>query len=211
MARPDRIYLYRITHIDNLDFILELGKLTCPSHANSDPKYIGIGDPTLIGSRSSKQININPKGNFTDYVAFYFGARSPMLYEIQNGFNGVTKRNPEEIIYLVTTYKKITEYECQYVFSDGHGYHLMSQFFNDEDSLDEVDWETVNLVHWNDTEDDPDRKRRKQAEFLVFKELPLSALIAVVVYNQPVKNEILAKFAGYDLICSVIVEPNWYY
>jgi len=59
MAKPDRIYLYRITHIDNLDFILESGKLTSPSHNDSDPNYTGIGDSTLIGSRNSKQISVN--------------------------------------------------------------------------------------------------------------------------------------------------------
>lgn len=95
MAKPHRIYLYRITHKDNLDFILESGKLTCPSHEDSDPNYIGIGNSTLIGGQSSKKINIEPNGNFTDYVAFYFGARSPMLYAIQKVFNGVTKRNPQ--------------------------------------------------------------------------------------------------------------------
>ncbi len=211
MAKPDRIYLYRITHKDNLDFILESGKLTCPSHINYDPNYVGIGDSTLIGSRSCKQINIEPNGNFTDYVVFYFGSRSPMLYEIQKGFNGVTKRNPQEIIYLVTTFAKISKNESQYVFSDGHGYHSMSQFFNDEDSLEKVDWDAVNLVHWNDTEDDPDRKRRKQAEFLVFNELPLVALVTVGVYDETVKNEILVKFAEHDLTCNVIVQPKWYY
>ncbi len=211
MARPDRIYLYRITHKDNLDFILKLGKLTSPCHTDSDPKYIGIGDSTLIGSRSAKKITIEPYGNFTDYVAFYYGARSPMLYEIQKGFNGVTKRSPNEIIYLVTTFENIIENKCKYVFTDGHGYHSLSQFFNDEESLDEVDWDAVNLVRWNDTEDDPDRKRRKQAEFLIFKELPLTALVAVVVYNETVKNEIIDKFAEHDLTCNVIVKPNWYY
>lgn len=211
MAKPDRIFLYRISHKDNLDFILKSGKLTCPSHTDCDSKYVGIGDATLIGSRSNKQINIEPKGNFTDYVVFYFGSRSPMLYEIQKGYNGVTKRNPEEIIYLVTTFANILKNGCQYVFSDGHGYHSMSQFFNDEDSLEEVDWDAVNLVHWNDTEDDPDRKRRKQAEFLVFNELPLTALVAVGVYNETVKNEILVKFAEHDLTCNVIVQPKWYY
>jgi len=190
---------------------LESGKLTCPSHAESDPNYIGIGDSTLIGSRSSKQINIEPNGNFTDYIAFYFGARSPILYEIQNGYNGVTKRKPQEIIYLVTTFENITDNNCQYVFSDVHGYHSLSQFFNDEDSLEEVDWNAVKLDRWNDTEDDPDRKRRKQAEFLVLNELPLTALVAVGVYNETVRNEILAKFAVHNLTCNVFVKPNWYY
>ncbi len=211
MAKPDRIYLYRITHIDNLDFILESGKLICPSNSSSDPNYIGIGDTTLINSRSSKGVNIEPNGNFTDYVSFYFGARSPMLYNIQKGFKGVTKRNPEKIVYLVTTFEKIKENKSQYVFSDGHGYHLMSQFFNAENGLDEVDWDTVSLTQWNDTEDDPDRKRRKQAEFLVYEQVPLSVIVGIGVYNEDAKTNILAKFAKHNFKCNVIVKPDLYY
>ena len=211
MAKPDKIYLYRITHIDNLDFILKLGKLTCPNHPDCDPNYIGIGDSTLIGSRSLKQIDIEPKGNFTDYVAFYFGVRSPMLYSIQKGFNRVTKRNPETIIYLVTTFDNIQQSDSQYVFTDGYGYHSMSQFFNNKEDLEEVDWNAVNLIRWNDTEDDPDRKRRKQAEFLVYSELPLSVITAVVVYNEITKNEILGKFKKHGFSCDVIVKNKWYY
>ena len=211
MAKPNKIYLYRITHIDNLEFILKSGKLTCPSHPDCDVNYIGIGDTTLISSRSSKQINIEPNGDFTDYVAFYFGTRSPMLYSIQKGFNNVTKRNPETIIYLVTTFENIKEGKYQYVFSDGHGYHSISQFFNDEDSLEEVDWVTVKLKQWNDTEEDPDRKRRKQAEFLVYRELPLSAIVGIIVYNEAAKTNILAKFAEHAFTCTVIVKPDLYY
>ncbi len=211
MAQPDKIYLYRITHKNNLDFILKLGKLTCPNHTAFDKNYIGIGDSKLIVNRSLKQINIEPNGNFTDYVSFYFGARSPMLYAIQNGFNGVKKRHPQEIVYIITTFKNIINNKCKYVFTDGHGYNLMSQFFNEEKNLKEVDWNTVNLIRWNDTEDDPDRKRRKQAEFLVFKELPLKAVVALVVYNEAVKNEILTKFARHEFKCKVIVKPNFYY
>lgn len=211
MPIPDRIYLYRITHIDNLDFIFQSGKLTCPSHSESDSDYIGIGDSTLIGSRSSKQIDIEPKGNFTDYVSFYFGSRSPMLYSIQKGYNGVTQRNAETIVYLVSTFENIKECKSQYVFSDGHGYHLMSQFFNNEESLEEVDWNIVNNKQWNDTEDDNDRKRRKQAEFLVHKELSLSEIVGIVVYNEAAKTRILAKFANSDFSCNVIVKQDLYY
>lgn len=188
-----------------------MGKLTCPSHRDGDPNYIGIGDSTLIKSRSSKPIRIPPNGYFTDYLAFYFGARSPMLYAIQKGYNGVTKRPPQSIIYILTTFKRVTENNSYYIFTDGHAYHSMSQFFNNETGLEEVDWEAVNLVHWQDTEDDPDRKRRKQAELLVFRELPLTALVAVAVYNESVKKEVLTTFAKHHFSCPVLVKPNWYY
>ena len=79
------IYLYRIIHINNLEYILKLGKLTCLNHQKADNDFIRIGDSTLIKSRNNKTIPVCPKGSFSDYVSFYFGARSPMLYNIQKG------------------------------------------------------------------------------------------------------------------------------
>ena len=211
MSIPEVIYLYRITHVDNLDFILNAGKLTCPNHPNCDPDYIGIGDSTLIESRSSREIDVSPHGSFTDYVSFYFGKRSPMLYNIQNGYKGVTKRDPENIIYLVTKFEWVEQNGSQYVFSDGHGYHKMSQFINDKSGLKEVDWSAVNRKTWADTEDDPDRKRRKQAEFLVYQEVPLSLIGSIIVYNNTVEALISAKLAERNLTCPVLIKPEWYY
>lgn len=211
MAIPDKIYLFRITHIDNLDYILNTGKITCPNHADANSNYINIGDTTLIKGRKLREINVEPNGTFSDYIAFYFGPRSPMLYNIQKGFQGVTKRNPENIIYLVTTFDEIKKTGKPYIFTDGHAYHLMTQFFNSEKYLNEVDWNTVNLIKWNDTEEDPDRKRRKQAEFLVQSEIPLSAIVAFVVYNNDAKSTVLAKFAETGFSGNIFVKPKWYY
>ena len=113
-----------------------------------------------------------------------------MLYNIQKGYNNVVKRKPEDIIYLVTSFKTIKENKSEFVFTDGHGYHNLSQFFNDEKYLKEVDWKTVSLIKWNDTEDDPDRKRKKQAEFLIYKEVPFSMIKAIITYNESTKIKI---------------------
>ncbi len=211
MKVPDTIYLYRITHIDNLDFILKSKVLSCPNSNNCNPNFIGIGDLSLIKSRKSRKIPIAPNGGFSDYVSFYFGARSPMLYNIQKGFNNVPKRNPADIIYLISSFQKVKENKLEFVFTDGHGYHQFSQFFNKEEDLKEIDWKAVNLIRWNDTEDDPDRKRRKQAEFLIYKEVPISTIGAIAVYNEEVKSKTLTKLAKYNIECHVIVKPNLYY
>ncbi len=211
MKKPDTIYLYRITHIDNLDFILKSKLICCQNSDNSDPNFIGIGDSSLIQSRKSRQIPIVPNGDFSDYVAFYFGARSPMLYNIQKGFNNVTKRNPEDIIYLITNVDTVKENKSEFVFTDGHGYHHFSQFFNQEEDLKEIDWKTVNLVRWYDTEDDPDRKRRKQAEFLIHNEVPISMISVIVVYNENTKTKILTKLTENNIECNVVVESDLYY
>lgn len=211
MQIPKDIYLYRITHLDNLDYIIKTGRITCPNHHFADPDYINIGDTTLIRSRKLRKILIDPKGAFPDYVAFYFGKRPPMLYNIQNGYQGVIKREPQEIVYLVTTFAEIKKAGKLFVFTDGHAYHLMSQFFNDEKYLGEVDWEAVNLANWYDTENDTDRKRRKQAEFMVYKELQLSAITAFVVYNNDAKSKIITKFTEHKFEENILVKPNWYY
>jgi len=116
MSIPSPIYLYRIIHIDNLQYILNKGALTCPSHSDADKKYIGIGDDTLKEHRKEKTILVKPNGTFSDYVAFYFGRRSPMLYNIKNGFQSVTKRPQDKIIYIVTSFEKIQELKVPYVF-----------------------------------------------------------------------------------------------
>ena len=211
MKIPDTIYLYRITHIDNLDFILKSKVISCPNSDNCDPNFIGIGDSSLIQSRKSKQIPIVPNGDFSDYVAFYFGARSPMLYNIKNGFKGVTKRKSEDIIYLITNFKTVQENKSKFVFTDGHGYHNFSQFFNKETDLKEVDWKIVNGIQWYDTEEDPDRKRKKQAEFLIHNEVPISMIGVIVVYNENKKTEILNKLTENNIECNVVVKPNLYY
>ncbi len=211
MTIPDRIYLYRIVHINNLEYILKLSKLTCSNHKQTDKDFIGIGDSTLIQSRDEKQIPIEPHGSFNDYVSFYFGKRSPMLYNIQHGYNNVTKRKPEEIIYLVTSFNEIKKQKVFFVFTDGHGYHHLSQFFNTEEELNNVDWNTINLNQWNDTEEDPDRKRRKQAEFLVYHELSISAIIAIVVYNQHAKDTVEKILKSHNIKINIFVKQNWYY
>lgn len=77
--------------------------------------------------------------------------------------------------------------------------------------MNEVDWKTVNLVRWNDTEEDSDRKRRKQAEFLIFSEFPLSSIIVIAVHNEEIKAELISKFAKHNFKCNVVVKPNLYY
>ena len=90
-------YAFRITHIDNIPHILKNGlvKAGSPLH---DENYVPIGDPQIIGLRG----DIEVKGyRIGDYIPFYLGPRSPMLYVIQHGYNGVQRVEPEKIVYCV--------------------------------------------------------------------------------------------------------------
>jgi len=211
MAIPSPIYLYRIIHIDNLPYIIRRSEITSPSNVNADPDYIVIGDDSLKEHRKDMPINLPPYGTVKDYIAFYFGMRSPMLFNIQYGNVGVTRRSQDEIIYMVTSFEKVKEMGVPYVFYDGHGYHHLSQLFNSEEGLSHVDWNTVNATKWNDTEEDPDRKRRKQAEFLLFRALPLDAIIAFATYSDSSKKQVENIVNNAHTSIATIVKPEWFY
>ncbi|MDI6804073.1 MAG: DUF4433 domain-containing protein [Bacteroidota bacterium] len=186
---PKDPLIFRIIHKDNLDYMLQSGKLVTSSHPDHDPNYKPIGETTLIQSRKAKPIIIGGKncGTLGDYIPFFFGQRPVMLYAIQEGYY-VQKLPPQEIVYIVSSLDKLKQFRCKYLFTDGHAYTELSQFFDNDADLNNIDWSTVYSNKWNNTPSDPDRKRRKQAECLIKYEIPIDALIFFVVYNKSCKS-----------------------
>jgi len=105
MPIPKVIYLFRITHINNLPFILQNG-IYCPGSDLKDSAYVNIGKKNIIAKRESHIIIHPPNGMLHDYVSFYFGPHSPMLYSIFKGASD-TNCSQEEIVYLVTSIPNI--------------------------------------------------------------------------------------------------------
>ena len=117
MKIPDKIYLYRMVHWQNVAHVLHHG-LCCKQHKNKDPNYINIGHRQLIADRADTPIPIKGASVLGDYIPFYFGGHSPMLYLIKNGYQGVEKRAQEDIVYIITTFKKIKKARLEFVFTD---------------------------------------------------------------------------------------------
>jgi len=207
---PDKAtYIYRIIHRENLQLIIDEGKLAAPNFVQNK-NYISIGETDLIRQRGSKPILIAPYGNMRDYISFYFGVRSPMLYCIWKGFD-VEMRPQKDIIYLISSIEKLHELNIKYIFTDGHSFAAYTQFFNNSGDLNQIDWKTVNLINWSNTPDDPDKKRRKEAECLVYKELPFDALQGIVVYNDEANDYILKVLNKNQITLPVKIISGWYY
>lgn len=98
------IYLYRITHIDNIPYILQHG-IVHRNSSQASAQYVSVEDQSLISYRSTKEVkieNTSKKILIGDFIPFYFGVRMPMLFVIQHGFNFVEKKQlPQDIVYLV--------------------------------------------------------------------------------------------------------------
>ncbi len=103
----------------------------------------------------------------------------PILYVIQNGFNGVTAIKPSEIAYCITNVSQILSHNLPFIFTNGHSVDVFTDFFTKEDVANInsiIDTNAICVRYWNN-ENDLDLKRRKEAEFLIESDVPASAII----------------------------------
>ncbi len=190
---PDlsKTYLFRMTHIENIPHILKYG-LTHSNSKHSNPDYVPIGDNSLIATRSNFLLRNGRK--LGDYIPFYFGVRTPMLYVVQNGFNMVAPTPAENIVYCVSTVQKIIDLKLDFVFTDGHAVDGFSSQYTGEDILkidNILDKNAINAKYWRD-ENDLDLKRRKEAEFLVLGDVAREAILGYLTYNEKAKDIIIS-------------------
>jgi hypothetical protein len=206
MSVPEKIWLFRIVHWQNLEYILQHGMMT-RSHPDADPNYVEIGHRQLISDRSTHTVRVEgvdgPDGELIlgDCVPFYFGPHSPMLYMIMNGFSGVPQKPQRDIVYVISSFDKVSELGLEYAFSDQHAKTALARFFNTRDRLDEVDWETVFSQDWRNRVGDQSRRDRKQAEFLVKSIVPVEAIqiIGVATEARQTHAQALVDKFGLDI------------
>ena len=212
--QPKKHAIFRLTHVDNLAGILQRNKIHAPNFTLDDGmKYRPIHHQDIQEKRSIRPIPCGPRGVVHDYVPFYFGPLSPMLYVLKSGGVEGYNEGQEPLIYLVTFAEDIADSDCGFAFSDGHGIMNYTQYFDDLSDLSKVDWNMVDERYWRKTVTDPDRMRRKQAEFLVHKYCPWPLIRGIGVINQSIKTKV-------TIICEsfpdshqplVQVKSDWYY
>lgn len=199
-------YAFRITHIANMRHIVQYGLVKNDSpHRNEH--FVNIGDQQIIQLRETKEI----KGyRISDYIPFYLGPRSPMLYVIQHGYNGVTRIEPEDIVYCIVKLNDLISSDVDCIFTDGHALSELTSFYTKKDlaRINEiVSFEDVYSVRW-DSEFDIDLKRRKEAELLVGDDLSPQFICGYVVYNEKAKNTLLELGIKES---KIVIVPNYYF
>ena len=153
-----------------------------------------------------------PGGNLHDYGPWSFAARSPMLYAIASGTagGGVPQR---EIVHLVSGVGRVQELGLPFVFTDGHP--LTTQFtrFESDPALlpGLLDWDVLLNSWWNNTPGCRDRKRKRQAEFLIHGAAPWAVVRGVVVKDDLAQREAEEIVAGSGHRPRVLCLPEWYY
>ncbi|MBL7785687.1 MAG: DUF4433 domain-containing protein [Chitinophagales bacterium] len=204
----NEIKLHRLTHISNIRHIITYG-ITHKKSLNRNPNYKAIGDSGLIDKRSAIII---PNNNtlLGDYIPFYFGTRMPMLYIIQKGFNGLVLIDPEELIYCITNVQQILDMEIPFLFTNAHASTKRCRFygFDQVNQLEEiVDFVAVRNQTWG-KEENLDTKHKKEAEFLVYTDIPFNGITNFAVYNSSAQKQLI------DLgihASQIVINHKYYY
>jgi hypothetical protein len=205
-------WLYHITPIENLSAILQSGQLLAKNQLQAQATaHTSIAYEHIQDRRSRITVPCGPCGVLHDYVPFYFAPRSPMLGAIHTGrVEGYN--NQASILHLLTTAEQVAAAPVGFVFSDGHATMRYTSFYDTLNVLAEaIDWEIMKAKYWKDTDEDGDRKRRRQAEFLVHQALPWPLIRGIGVINEAVQAQVLQILTQQGQTTPVAVRPHWYY
>jgi hypothetical protein len=212
---PDR-WIVHFTHVENLRSIVTDGTLTCDRQARQGRIQVEVGDAGIKLTRRNRTVPVDPGGCVGDYVPFYFAPRSPMMYRIacdhRDGVDGRYPDGDRPLAYLATTVGAIVGAELPWVVTDGNAATATTRFGTTLHDLQTmVDWPLMREKVWRNTPDDPDRQRRRMAEFLVHGAVPLTLIRQVAGYSEEHVGRIRAGLAGHALAAGILVRPAWYY
>jgi ssDNA thymidine ADP-ribosyltransferase DarT-like protein len=112
---------------------------------------------------------------------------------------------------LASTVEHVVASGVPFVFTDGHPVVEPKAFYNNVANINQVDLALMARRDWYDTNADPDRKRRRQAEFLVHKRFALELVLAVGVRTDAMQQWVCQVMSNTPYKPPCIVRPAWYY
>jgi hypothetical protein len=204
--------IHHITHYSNLIKIIQQNHLYCGNvlqARNIIPT--NIGHTTLKQNRACHCIDIRPTTTINDYVPFFFTTRPPMIIAIAKGSVTEYQGTQREIIYLVSSISKIIDANCSWCFTDGHAIEALTRYYENLEQLSEIDWDAIRDWDYRPTANDPDKPRRKQAEFLVHECVPWSCIESITVKDQVMQKCVQEILSNSQHKPHINIDRNWYY
>ena len=200
-------YIFRITDVSNVRTIFSSG-CQCNSASNGRTPFRAIGNLGLIAKRTTRPVPCAPGGTLDDYIPFYFTPYTPMMLNIKTGYNGVEKRPLSDLVILVSSMHKLQSQGVDFVFTDRHAYLKTAQFSNTIKDLDWILWQELRARNFAKT--DVDRFEKYQAEALVYKNVPVSALNAILCYDSITVEKLSALAKSVGATTKVLEGREWY-
>lgn len=206
----ERALIFRITHIENVPWILENG-VRCRRSSKVDPNFVNIGNVELIGKRAHRVVPMDPFGTLADYVPFYFTPGSPMLLNIHTGYNGLRTVPNEQIVMIVSSLRKLQEMGRPFVFTDRHAYLVPARFSSDINDLAGLPWGLWQARDFKYDPERPDKMDRYQAEALVYRKVRVTDILAIAAFSEAAVDRVKGMADAAEAEVQVVRKRSWYF
>jgi len=206
---PTDPMICHITHVDNLDGILEADRLWCDAKTRELAAVrTGIGYQHIKDRRLRRRVGVGVGGFLGEYVPFNFCPRSVMLYAVAGGRTGYGG-GQDPIVHLVSSVQRAIATGRPWAFTDRHADLGHAVYYDDLCHVGEVDWSVMSADQfWGG---DSDLKERRQAEFLVHEWFPWTAVRGVVARTEATATQVRDILVRRGAVQLVRVKPSWYY
>jgi hypothetical protein len=214
MQPPTDLKIYHITHVANLNAIIDEGALMCDAvmAARGGPA-VAIGLPNMKASRLRVPVSCHRGDKVGDFVPFYFCPRSIMLYVIsrRNHEALVYRGGQDPIVHLQADLRAVVDWAdaagVRWAFSTANARAAYTPFFAEVAQLDQINWAAVAASNWRDAA----IQEAKQAEFLVHGHFPWALVSTIGARTAQTKVLAEAAIATAADRPPVIIKPDWYY
>lgn len=197
------------THVQHLPTLIQHGLISDAGAREMGLTAAEVGEARIEEQRRHRFVPCDPGGTVGNYVPFYYAPRSPMMFSISHGNVPTWHGGCKELIYLVTTLERLSEEGCVLIFTDRNAVLKIARFSADVDEMGGfTDWELMRAVWWRNTDEEPDRRERRQAECLVLDRVPFAVFQEIVVHDEAVAKQAQGALTG--LSVPVVVRADWY-
>jgi hypothetical protein len=206
---PNPIPIVHFTHLRNLAGIIQAGLRSDAACRREGLTEIEIGSVSVRERRLQLSVgDVGPGGCVGDYVPWYFGPRSPMMFSLSRN-NYEFKEGFDEVVYLVSTVPTVVALGRRWIASDRNAALALAEFVDTQADLQvHISWEVISAQYWPDYTDGADLRA---AEFLVYESVPWTAVEGIVSKNEATQEKVRAMLAGRDHAPPVTVSPQWYF
>lgn len=205
---PEKLLVFRLTHLRNLPWILRNG-IHCRNGVH-DPEFHPIGNPEIIARRSSKEVPVAPGGTLDDYVPFYFTPRSIMLLNIVTG-HGVPEVPARDLAILVAALPRLREQGLTVLYSDRHAGMAHANFHSGLEAIPELPWKDWQTSDFSADTDRPDKKERYQAEVLVHRHVPIGAIAGIALADSDVAEAFSKDVDSLGAGPKIVLRREWFF
>lgn len=208
-----RTLAFRVIHQNNLHVYLTRRMLHAANHIPQDGlTWRALHNHQVQSRRATTVVPAGPGGVMLDYAPFHFGPRNIFLYNLHTNYvQGVSYSGGQgPLITLVIAVDDVAKVR-RFVFYDGHALSARSICYTNLADLSRLDWPVIDGNRWPSSE--PERKRRKQAEFMVHHDLPWELVLAIAVCDTAAKQSVLAIQSAFppSVRKPVTIQPTWYF